>query len=214
MLYDSFNVVKLLDVVMMSKVVDTTRYYTTVRAIVVNDLFVINNQIIGRLIDLLPPNLKPKHHEFGSTEGIPFTTGAAQIVQSQLKIDNHLPQVRNIDTLEAISKGNMMYIDFNWNHSSVLFIDSNKKVTSIENTSDALENCYSLEDCFQVIHHEHQFHSSSITINDKYKKMLKLDKQQPAQKSPHSRKKKNSNTNKAVNQCKLCIRTINEAPIT
>ncbi|KAI8974057.1 hypothetical protein BDB01DRAFT_408661 [Pilobolus umbonatus] len=57
---------------------------------------------------------------------------------------------------------------------------------------------YSLEDCFQVIHHEHQFHLSSITISDKYKKMLKLDKQQSAQKSPRSRKRKSFNPNKAV----------------
>ncbi|KAI8986959.1 hypothetical protein BDB01DRAFT_784078, partial [Pilobolus umbonatus] len=73
--------------------------------------------MIERLIDLLPSNLKTKHHAFKIKEGIIFTTGAIQILQSQLKIYNHLPQVRNIDTLEAISKGNMMYIDFNWNHS-------------------------------------------------------------------------------------------------
>ncbi|KAI8969819.1 hypothetical protein BDB01DRAFT_815857, partial [Pilobolus umbonatus] len=65
--------------------------------------------IIKRLIDLLLSNLKTKHHYFNLSEGMIFTSGAAQIVQSQLKIDNHLPQVRNIDTLEAISKGNMMY---------------------------------------------------------------------------------------------------------
>ncbi|KAI8976231.1 hypothetical protein BDB01DRAFT_360923 [Pilobolus umbonatus] len=181
-----------------SKVAEIKKKYNNVRAIVVNDPSIINNQMIERLIDLLPSNLKTKHHDFWVTEGMLFTTGAAQIVQSQLKIDNHLPQVGNIDTLEAISKGNMMYIDFNWNHSSVLYIDSKKKETLIESISDAVRDCYSLEDCFQVIHHEHQFHLSSITINDKYKKMLKLDKQQSAQKSPHSRKKKNSNTSKVV----------------
>ncbi|KAI8976214.1 hypothetical protein BDB01DRAFT_359470 [Pilobolus umbonatus] len=162
-----------------NKVAEIKEKYNNVKAIVVNNSYIINNQMIERLIDLLPSNLKTKNHYFWVTEGTISTTGAAQIVQSQLKIDNHLPQVRNIDTLEAISKGNMMYIDFNWNHSSVLYIDSKKKETLIENISDA-------------------FHLSSITINDKYKKMLKLDKQQSAQKPPHSRKKKNSNTSKAV----------------
>ncbi|KAI8970786.1 hypothetical protein BDB01DRAFT_529751 [Pilobolus umbonatus] len=201
---DLFNIISNMEIctanysVITNKVAEISRDYNNVRAIVVNDSYFINNQMIKRLIDLLPSNLKTKHHDFDLTEGIIFTTGAAQIVQSHLKIDNHLPQVRNIDTLEVISKGNMMYIDFNWNHSSVLYIDSKKKETSIENISDAVRDCYSLEDCFQVIHHEHQFHLSSITINDKYKKMLKLDKQQSAQKTPHSRKKKNFNSTKAV----------------
>ncbi|KAI8985523.1 hypothetical protein BDB01DRAFT_835046 [Pilobolus umbonatus] len=181
-----------------NKVAEISRRYNNVRAIVVNDTYFINNQMVDQLIDLLPSNLKPKHHNFDVTEEIIFTTGAVQIVQSQLKIDNYLPQARNIDALEVISKGNIMYIDINWNDSSVLYIDSNKKETFIEGTSDVLENCYSLEDCFQIIRHEHQFHLSRITINDKYKKMLKLDKQHSAQKSSHPRKKKNFNPNKAV----------------
>ncbi|KAI8985475.1 hypothetical protein BDB01DRAFT_896565 [Pilobolus umbonatus] len=168
------------------KVAEISRKYNNVRAIIVNDTYIFNDEIIEQLIDLLPSNLKPKHHDFLLTEDIIFTSGAAQIVQSQLKIDNYLPQVRNIDALEVISKGNIMYIDINWNDSSVLYINSNNKETSIESICNALENCYSLEDCFQVIHHKHQFHLSSITINDKYKKMLKLDEQPSAQKSPHS----------------------------
>ncbi|KAI8985489.1 hypothetical protein BDB01DRAFT_90093 [Pilobolus umbonatus] len=181
-----------------NKVAEISRKYNSVRAIVVNDTFIYNDWIIGQLIYILPPNLKPKRHNFWLTDGEIFTTGAAQIVQSQLKIDNHLPQVRNIDALEAISKGNIMYIDINWNDSSVLYIDSNNKESFIENTFDALENCYSLEDCFQVINHEHQYHLSSITINDKYKKMLKLDKQQSAQKPPCSIKRKILDPNKPV----------------
>ncbi|KAI8976941.1 hypothetical protein BDB01DRAFT_299734 [Pilobolus umbonatus] len=120
------------------KVAEIKEKYNNVRAIVVNDPYIINNHMIERLIDLLPSNLKTKHHDFNLSKGMIFTTGAAQIVQSQLKIDNHLPQVRNIDTLEAISKGNIMYIDFNWNHSSVLYIDSKKKEILIESISDAL----------------------------------------------------------------------------
>ncbi|KAI8976888.1 hypothetical protein BDB01DRAFT_296792 [Pilobolus umbonatus] len=68
------------------KVAEIKEKYNNVRAIVVNDPWIINNQITERLIDLLPSNLKTKHHYFKITE------------------------VRNIDTLEAISKGNMMYI--------------------------------------------------------------------------------------------------------
>ncbi|KAI8993148.1 hypothetical protein BDB01DRAFT_902724 [Pilobolus umbonatus] len=179
------------------KVAEISRKHNNVRAIVVNDLS-IRDRVIELFIDLLPSNLEPKYHAFWLIESKIFTSGAVQIVQSQLKIDNHLPQSRNIDAFEVISKENIMYIDINWNDSSVLYIDSKKKETFIENISDAVRDCYSLEDCFQVIHHEHQFHLSSITINDKYKKMLNLDKQQSAQKSPHSRKKKNSNPNKAV----------------
>ncbi|KAI8985398.1 hypothetical protein BDB01DRAFT_83989 [Pilobolus umbonatus] len=93
-----------------NKVAEIKEKYNNVRAIVVNDTCIIDNQIIERFIDLLPSNLTTKHHHFKISEGMIFTTGAVQIVQSQLKIDNHLPQVRNIDTLEAISKGNMMYI--------------------------------------------------------------------------------------------------------
>ncbi|KAI8996847.1 hypothetical protein BDB01DRAFT_830493 [Pilobolus umbonatus] len=166
----------------INKVDEISEKYNNVRAMVVNDVVLVNYKI---------------------NEGTIFTTGAVQIAQSQLKIDNYLPQLRNIDALEVISKGNIMYIDINWNDGSVLHIDSNNKRTFIENTSDALEDCDSLEDCFLVIHHEHQFQLSSITINVnkhkiRYKEMLKLDKQQSAQKSPQSRKKKNSNLNKAV----------------
>ncbi|KAI8985527.1 hypothetical protein BDB01DRAFT_896603 [Pilobolus umbonatus] len=103
------------------------------------------------------------------------------------------------DSTKSTEDRQLFTSNINWNDSSVLYIDSNKKETTfIEGTSDVLENCYSLEDCFQIIRHEHQFHLSRITINDKYKKMLKLDKQQSAQKLPHSRKKKNFNPNKAV----------------
>ncbi|KAI8970709.1 hypothetical protein BDB01DRAFT_552344 [Pilobolus umbonatus] len=158
-----------------NKVAEISRRYNNVKTIVVNDLYVINRQMIERLIDLLPSNLKPKHHDFDLTEGMIFTSGAAQIVQNQLKIDNYLPQVRNIDALEVISKGNIMYIDINWTDSSVLYIDSDKKETFIENTSDTLEDCYSLKDCLQVINHEHQFRLSCINIDDKYRKMVKLD---------------------------------------
>ncbi|KAI8972371.1 hypothetical protein BDB01DRAFT_810449, partial [Pilobolus umbonatus] len=66
--------------------------------------------ITERLIDLLPSNLKTKNHYFNLSEGIIFTTGAVQIVQSQLKVDNHLPQLRNMNKLEVISKGDIMYI--------------------------------------------------------------------------------------------------------
>ncbi|KAI8974909.1 hypothetical protein BDB01DRAFT_899609 [Pilobolus umbonatus] len=149
-----------------NKVAEIDRKYNNVRAIVVFEYFIMY-RIIEQLIDLLPSNMKPKSHNFYLTEGMIFTTGAAQIVQSQLKINNYLPQVRGTDALEVISTGNMVYIDINWNDSSVLYTDSKKKETFIENTSDAMQDCYSVEDCFQVIHLEHQFHLSSITINDK-----------------------------------------------
>ncbi|KAI8972355.1 hypothetical protein BDB01DRAFT_909411 [Pilobolus umbonatus] len=207
-----------------NKIDDMNRAYNKVRAILVSDVYCISQDIIQHLIDLLPCSMKKRNHNFNLTESVIITSGAAQIVQSQLKIDNHLPQLRNIETLETTARGSIMYIVINWNDISVIYINSNKEKTVIENTSTEVQNSYSLKNCFDVIQHQHQFHLSSISIKSNFKKMLKLDKQQrTAQKLTYSRKKKkfNAKTVKSSNinsvsdlYIKLQLRPIVDAPLS
>ncbi|KAI8972120.1 hypothetical protein BDB01DRAFT_810943 [Pilobolus umbonatus] len=142
---------------------EISRAHNSVRAIVVNDYRCISKKNSQSLVDLLDSIIPTEHHNFNVTENIIFSSGAAQIVQSQLKIENYLPQLKNVEALEVISKGNIMYIDINWKQNSVLFIDSSGKETFIKNASDTVENCYM--------------------------KMLQLEKIKATQESPYSIKK-------------------------
>ncbi|KAI8972077.1 hypothetical protein BDB01DRAFT_854779 [Pilobolus umbonatus] len=115
---------------------------------------------------MLPPKLLAKHHDFNLTEGAIIGTGAIKTVQDQLKKDNYIPLVKNEETLKDISQGNIMYIDLSWDNSSVLYINSENKESSIRDFS-MIGNCYSLNECFYVTKHQHEFQVSSISITDK-----------------------------------------------
>ncbi|KAI8970874.1 hypothetical protein BDB01DRAFT_900858 [Pilobolus umbonatus] len=169
-----------------SKIDELSKANNSVRAIVVDDYSSISKAITQPLINLLASIMPTKYHNFNVTEDKIFSSGAAQIVQSQLKIDNYLPQLMNVEALEVISKGNIMYIDINWKQNIVLFIDSSGKETLIENVSDTVEHCCSLENGFNVIKDKNGLHLSNINIKNDFIKMLQLEKLKSTQQSPYS----------------------------
>ncbi|KAI8985490.1 hypothetical protein BDB01DRAFT_788451 [Pilobolus umbonatus] len=157
-----------------TKIIETSKIHHNFRIIAINDSRFINNSTIRNFIDHLPKKLPSEHHIFNLDAGSVFTTGAAQIMQGQLRIDNYIPKIEKRESLNSISKGNIIYVDSGWNKNSVLLINSNNETTRIENVSSVNNNCYSLEDCFDVIKHKNQFHVSKINITDNYKRMLGL----------------------------------------
>ncbi|KAI8985525.1 hypothetical protein BDB01DRAFT_92297 [Pilobolus umbonatus] len=74
------------------KIIEISKAHLSVKVIVLNDLEYVDDAITESLIDQLPPTLLAKHHNYIISEGSIFTTGAAQIIQCQLIIDNYIPQ--------------------------------------------------------------------------------------------------------------------------
>ncbi|KAI8985517.1 hypothetical protein BDB01DRAFT_835040 [Pilobolus umbonatus] len=179
-----------------ANLINMSRAHHNVKVMAVNDVYIIENIVIWNIVNQLPVKLSARYHHFILTEGSIFTTGAAQIIQSQLRIDNYIPQVENKGALDSIIYSDIMYIDISWDNSYVQCIDLCKKITRIKKTSSTIQNCYSLNDCVRVTKHEHQFHLFDINTTEKYNKMLRLDKQNPTRNPPTIKKKKITSASK------------------
>ncbi|KAI8985485.1 hypothetical protein BDB01DRAFT_788439 [Pilobolus umbonatus] len=155
-------------------IIEISQDYQNTKVLIVNNSGYISKKIIQRLIDMLPTKFRAKHHNYNLTEGSIIGTGAIKKVQDNIKRDNYIPKVKNKEVLNRISEGDILYFDLNWNNNTVLYVSSKNKETSIKDTFNAIDNCYPLEDCFEVIKHKNQFHVSKINITNNYKRMLGL----------------------------------------